>query len=195
LNRRRSVQCLRHLLEAPFDPPAECALEQIVGLFLVDLAKGRIDLSLDGPLAQDIGTEGVNRSDKRFLEMLDRVLEVGAPLRVILLLPRSLERLPETQLELARGLARERHRNDAINSRVAAASSRRAAGEEVHQPLDENRCLAGAGRRLDDEAGVQLIANPFAGRSVVEYEGHGRSRSQRSRLRADWSLLATRVSS
>ena len=104
-----------------------------------------------------------------------------------------LERLAQPQLQLARGLLGEGHRDD--RCRLVGAPGR----EDPQDPLDELGRLAGSRGRLDDERGVEIVGDRVAASLIGEV---GRSwlllPSQRCRDRPACrrtSLRATRFSS
>jgi len=169
----RPPHTLRRVLELLLEPAVEGPRVKPLGLGLGQHLEPGIDARLDRPLAQELGTETVNGGDVGLLEVSQRVFQVtpalggrcrrwalGAP-SARELLARSLEAGAETQLELAGGLLGERHRDDAIDRRVAL-------GEDVDDPLNELGRLPGTRRRFDDQRLVEGVANPFAGFAVEE---------------------------
>jgi hypothetical protein len=106
----------------------------------------------------------VDRPDARLLELAQGVVERTGRARA----PRVLDRLPEPELQLARGGVRERDGDHVIEPRAAG-------GEERDHPLHELRRLPGPGRRLDDERRVEVVADAVA-RVLVREARHGRLR-------------------
>ena len=68
----------------------------------------------------------------------------------------ALQRLTKPQLQLARRLFGERHRDDVLDPRAAG-------GQHAQDALDEFGRLAGPGRRFDDQRVVERIGDVIAG--------------------------------
>ncbi len=143
----------------------------------------RVDARLDRSLAEEVGAEGVDRPDARLLELAERIVERAGGSRA----PRVLDRLPEPELQLARGGVRERDGDHAIEPRPAG-------GEEGDHPLHELRRLPRPGGRLDDERRVEVVADPVA-RGLVGKRRHGRLRRYARSPRRPLGFRAVRTSS
>ena len=184
---------LARLVEDSLEPSLERRVEHLARNVFGRDFEHRIDARFHRPLAQQVGAERMNRSDPRFFELLERQVETRAPFaRRFRALARAFDFGAQPQLQLARRLLGERHRDD---SRQLAAPRPDHRDDSIHQ----RRGLAGARRRLDHERDVEVVANPIAHR-LVGYdsrirERHGISRSRVSELSRAFGLIRERRSS
>src|SRR5581483_11991346 len=94
------------------EPAVERTLEEPARDVVRGDLEGRVDARLDGMLAEEVGTERVDRPDARLLELGERLPEPRpGGLRRRGGLPRLLDPRPETKLHLPRRRLRERHRD------------------------------------------------------------------------------------
>ncbi len=115
--------------------------------------------------------------------MRERVLETVA-VGAVALRARVLDLLSQAELQFARGLLGEGHRDDLADARPAL-------GECVDHARHQFGRLAGASRRLDDERRVEVVPNAGAVRVVDERRtshGHFILRSCVSSSSGRWSL-------
>ena len=80
------------------------------------------------------------------------------------LLARALDLGAQPQLQLAGGLLGERHRDDAIELGAPARDHR-------DDPADQRGGLAGAGRGLDHQRGIEVVADAIAHRADRQSRG------------------------
>ena len=142
------------------DPALKSSGEQARGLFLIDLGERRIDPCLDRSLAQDLGAQRVDGADNRFLEASDRAREVGAPIAILGHRARTVELLAQSQLELPGGLLGEGDRDHLVDPSAAG-------GKHLDQAFHQDRGLACAGGRLDQDASAQVGADALTGGVIV----------------------------
>ena len=128
--------------------------EEPRGLGLRQYFEPRVDCRLDRALVQQVGTETVDGSDLRLLEMRDGVIEVG---RRAVSVPRALELFAKTKLELASRLLRERHGQDLVHGE-------RIPTEEVDDPSDQLGGLSGPRSGFDDQALIERTPDALPGR-------------------------------
>ena len=117
--------------------------------------KKRIDARLYGALAQELGTKAVDRVDVRFLELLERQIEPAANGRIGRVRAFLFECFTQAQLQLAGGLLGEGDGHDLLHRRAPGC-------EDLQDPFDQLRRLAGAGRGLDDEGIVEIVDDRVA---------------------------------
>ena len=156
------------MVEDFLEPSLERGVEHLARHVLGRDLEHRIDLRFHRPLAQQVGAERMNRPDARFFQLLERQIEARAPFAQRFgALPRALDFRAQPQLQLARRLLGERHRDD---SRQLAAPR----PDHRHDSIHQRRGLAGARRRLDYQRDVEVVANPIAHR-LIGYDGRIRS--------------------
>ncbi len=150
---QRPPDPLAGMIQLALDPVGEGLVVEPIRLALGEHGEGRVDPRLDRPLAQQVGTEAVDRADVRFLEPLDGAAEVrGLGARRRGRQPRVLQHFAEPQLQLAGGLLGEGHRDDLGNPGAAAL-------DQPHDPPDQLRGLAGTGGGLDDQRLVERFGD------------------------------------
>src|SRR5215471_19486876 len=93
-------------------PGLKRAHVQMIGLWLSQDGEEGVDARFDRALTNELGAKAVNRVDVRFFEALKRVVETFLCRRIAGLTTPDFERLPQAQLQLARGLFSERDRHD-----------------------------------------------------------------------------------
>ena len=184
---------LARIVQDFFEPSLERGVEHLARNVLGRDFEHRIDVRLHRPLAQQVGAKRMNRSDPRFFELLQRQVETRARLAQRFgVLARAFDFGAQPQLQLARRLFGERHRDD---SRQLAASR----PDHRHDSIHQRRGLAGARRRLDHQRDVEVVANPIAHRLVRydcrSHERHGIARSFFSDLSRAFGLIFERRSS
>ena len=167
-------------------PHIECAFVRGGGLILVELLESGRNACLDGPLTKDLGAEGVDGSDPRFFQPLQRIFEIlnlgcGRCLQA-----RRVKLQAQAKAELTGGLAHECYGNHAIHRRPARAQD---SGDAAHQFGG----LARPGGRLDDQRLVQRVSNAFTRDLVRRFHGMLRSCS-RSRRRSVFLIRSRRSS-
>src|SRR5262249_40632849 len=129
--------------------------------------------------------EAVNGTDPRFLQMLDRLFEQGAPLAARgRLLALVLQSRAQPELELASCLLGECQRRDRLHGAAAL-------GQHVDEPGTELAGLARSGGGLDHERLVERRPDALA----LGLIDHGDSLSARRSASRAGSLTVTRVSS
>ena len=136
------------------EPRLPGAVEEEAGGERVGDREPRIHAGLDGALAQEPGRERVDRPDPGDLELAERLVETGA---------RQLA--AEAHPEVGGRLLGERDGRDLGEARPPAP-------DEVHDATEEQRGLPAAGRRLDEERGVEVLERAAA--LVVVHERTGR---------------------
>ena len=97
----------------------------------------------------------------RLFELRQRPVEPRA--RLVIVADRhasAVELFAQPQLQLARGLLGEGHRDDSTDVRLAL-------GDDADDASDERRGLAGACGRLDDEGRVEGVGDEVAGLGSV----------------------------
>jgi hypothetical protein len=155
------------IVEGLLEPVVEHLLEQGGRLLLGHDHEARVDDRLDRPLAQDVGAEPVDGADAGQLQLSERAIEPG------LLLGRGVRRAAlaidlgaQAQLHLAGRLVGEGDRDDAFQLRPPGPDERQDAP-------DQRRGLAGPGRGLDHEGGVEIVPDALARRGVGQHRRHG----------------------
>ncbi len=153
---QETAQALARRSERLLEPSIEGAFEQFAGHVVGCDLEHRIDARIDRPLAQEIGAKRMDRADTRLLELAERT---GEPLAFAGgargVAARALDLGAQPQLELAGGLLGERHRHDSAKLGAPARQRR-------DDPVDQCGGFAGAGRGLDDERGVEVVADTIA---------------------------------
>ena len=135
------------------EPCLPGAVEEEAGGERIGHREARIHAGLDGALAQEPGRERVDRPDPGGLELPERLVEAG---------PGQLA--PEAHAEVGGRLLGERDGRD-------LAEARSPAPDEVHDATQEERGLPAAGRRLDQERGVEILDRAAALVVVDEQSG------------------------
>src|SRR5215467_4196346 len=138
--------------EGLLQPGLKGARVQMIGLWLRQDGEERVDAGLDRALADELGAKAVNRVDVRFFEALERVVETFLCRRIAGLSTPDFERLPQAQLQLARGLFSERDGHYLLDAV-------RTGFEHAQNPVHQLGRLAGAGRGFDHERVVQVVAD------------------------------------
>ena len=146
---QQAAHARRRVRQRALEPPIEDAVVEPARLLLGCDLEARVDARLQRPLLQQVRAEAVDRADVRFLELEEPPVEPRAHARVGELGTRPLELAPETELQLARRLLRERHRDEVAQLAPAAL-------DDLDDPPDERGRLSRAGRGLDDEGLVEL---------------------------------------
>ena len=144
----RGELCLEPAIEDPCEEPTG----DVVGSDL----ELRVDPRLDGSLAQQLRTEGVDRADARRLELRQRLLQ-ARPLRrrATGLVAPALDGVAQPELQLAGGRVGEGDRDHAVEPRATARERRQHA---AHQ----RRGLPRARGSLHQERGREVVADAVA---------------------------------
>jgi hypothetical protein len=141
----RSTHAFSRRQQLRVQPCPEDLVKNAIRLALGQDDEQRIDAGFHGPLAQQVGTQRVNRADVRLFQVSERVLE-GGQRRGIARFGRLAAFLfdffTQPQLQLPGRFLGERHRDN-----VGDVHAR---GDDPENPPDERGRLAGAGSRLDD---------------------------------------------
>ncbi len=111
-----------------------------------------VEPCFEGQLSEDVRAEPVEGADVGRLDLSHRLLEASALGVVLAGSAGLLEPLPKAELHLAGRLLGEGQRGDLIETSVTGA-------DERHQASDEGLGLAGAGRRLDEQAAIELLGD------------------------------------
>ncbi len=125
------------------------------GLVLEQLVEAGIDTRLDGPLAEKVGAEGVDRPDEGLVDVAQRRLQ-QLPRRWVdgLVGQGFLEAILEPLTELRRSLPCERHGRDAPH--------RLARPHERYHAVHQRGRLARSRPGFDQEVGVEIASDPVA---------------------------------
>ena len=111
-----------------------------------------VDARLHRPLSKQVRAEGVDGGDAGLLQPRHRPLQIPDPGRIRGLPPGPVQRLSQTQLQLAGRLPGEGDGGDPVDAGPAAR-------QDGHQAPDQLGGLARARRRLHQKARVQGIAD------------------------------------
>ncbi len=185
---QRASQALGWVLESHLQPALERFGIQPLRFRLGQHPKLRIDARLHGPLAQQLGTEAVDRVDAGLFQPGKSIFEVP-PCRRGRRHPVSclLQARAQAQLELSRRLLRKGHRDQAVNRRAPMR-------QRCDDTIDQLGRLAGAGSRFDDDIVIQRFLNDLSFLSVGE-RLHGKRRISCRGARRSLALYFTRSSS
>ena len=174
------------LFQRFFEPSLECAFKKSGrDIFRRDLESG-IDARLDRALAEQIGAERMDGADARLFEFRQRVEKIVA-LRIaerFLVVARALDFLAQSQLQLARSLFGKGHRDDGGQSRAPRRDHR-------DDAVDQLGGFSGAGRRLDDQRGIEVVPDAIAHALVGRRHGLPRKFHSGARRCASLLLVAT----
>ena len=177
---------LRRVREDALQPALERLVSQRRRLLVVEHREDRIDSGLDGPLAEKIAAEGVDRTDAGKFQFFERAIQPRASFgRGIRARPLDLEAQP--QLHLAGRFLCEGDR-DGARHRATAAS------DQADDAADQRRRLAGPGSRFNEEGRAEFGRDPRS-RVRVSEVGHGNARTALSRSRFPCGFRAERYSS
>ena len=140
----------------------------------------------------------MDRADARLLELGQRAGQpraLGGGARAVA--ARALDLGAQPELEFAGGLLGESHRDDPVELGSRARQRR-------DDPVDQRGGLAGAGRGLDHQRGVEVVADAVAHALIGDLPRHSvelcacahrNSRSRSSAARRAGGFCATRISS
>ena len=182
-----ATQAVEWVLKGFLQPRAKGATVQAIGLQLGQHGEQRIDPRFDRPLAQQLGAEAVDGVDVRLFERFERVLETPPRVSVGCRRAFELERLAQSELQFPCGFFGERNGDD--------LDHRRAPGRQHAQDAaDQLGCLAGPGRRFDDERVIEGLDDGATGIGVSVSEWNQRVHRSRgptpARLRCGARRLA-----
>jgi hypothetical protein len=183
----KSPHAFRRIGHDVREPGIERAAENGLRLIVGCHREQRIDAGVDRPLAQEIGAQRVDGGDARPLQLLQRGLQARALLRRgERRRPLRLHPLADAQLHLARGLLGERHRDDLRELGPPLLEK----GEDARH---QDGGLPGSGGRLDNEGGVEILAEAFADLGVGR-RAHASSRNRVSSASSSFGFRAIRAS-
>jgi hypothetical protein len=149
---QRPAHAFRRFRNYRLEPTRKRLIEQPLCLTLGQYAKQRIDRGLHRPLAEEVGTESVNRADVCLFEILHRRVEPAVDVACGGVTALVFEFLAKPELQLSCCLLREGDRHDLANVGTTL-------GEYTHDPLYEFSCLARAGGRLDNQRVIDGLEN------------------------------------
>jgi hypothetical protein len=152
----------RRVAEEAFEQIGPAVLVGEVALELVEHAEPRRQAGGDGELVEDPARERVERADRRMVERIERRLVALLVEQVGGGVARALQFVAEAAPEVGRGLLREGDGGD--------RSDLGAGAHQAQDAADQARRLAGTGTGLDEEVGVEVVANPVAVGSVGGFE-------------------------
>src|SRR5439155_162477 len=138
------------------NPPVESTCIEPGSLILVHLFKAWRNPCFNRALPQQFGTERMNRAYVRFFKPCQRVFEMLNLFNVCCCCPCGVEFNPEPQPQLAGGLACECNGDDPVDGGFPGFKS-------VDDAANQFGRLAGAGRRLNDQALVERITDSLPG--------------------------------
>ena len=177
----------RGIRERALEPGVEGTVQELALLVLRCDLEERVHSGLDRALAQQVGTEAVDRPDVSDLELAEcTVQEPSFRRRDALALPGSLDLRPQAELHLPGSLLGKGDRHDSLERRSAALEQGDDAGDELGR-------LPGSGRCFDEERGVEVLSDPTARVGVALR--HGRPRSCSRSASSPVGLRAVRSSS
>ena len=162
---QRAPHAIGRIREHFLEPAPERLVEESCRRGLGQDFEERIDAGLDGALAEQVGAERVNGANVCFFELRERQIQTPALSSIRSgAHPRVVQPFPQPELELAGGLLRERDGDDVADVRLAL-------GDDVDDPPDERRRLAGAGRGFDDERRVESGGDERASVEIARRPG------------------------
>ena len=168
----RAAHAFRRIFELLLQPEIKGLPVDPFGLRLRKDLEARIDSSFHRPFAQQVGTKAVDRADARLFQVGQGLLEVRTPPLVARVRgARRFQLDPQSQLELAGRLLRERHRDNSVDGGAPF-------GDQIHDPPYELARLPGARGRLHDQGLVERRAYPLSS-LLVGHACHGSNTSVR----------------
>ena len=150
--------------ELRLNPTGERLVEQTFRLPFSENGEQRIDVRFYRTLSKQLRTESVDRADVRFFESREGIVE---PLLHLArgTGPFAFQCLAQAELQLARGLLREGHRDD-------VADLGRAGGKNPEDAFDELGCLSGPCGCFDNHGFVERVRDGVPGVLVGKSHFH-----------------------